>query len=50
MAHDIIIESAGQANSRMGDGVLSPEPPGTEPPDSYVYDPFDPVPTAGGEA
>jgi putative CocE/NonD family hydrolase len=34
----------------MGDGVLSTEPPGTEPPDSYVYDPFDPVPTAGGRS
>ena len=44
------LHSAGQAISRMGDGVLSPEPPGTEPSDSYVYDPFDPVPTAGGRS
>jgi putative CocE/NonD family hydrolase len=44
------LHSAGRANSRMGDGVLSTEPPGTEPPDGYVYDPFDPVPTAGGRS
>jgi putative CocE/NonD family hydrolase len=52
-AHTVVpyyLHSAGQANSRMGDGVLSTEPPGTEPPDSYVYDPFDPVPTAGGRS
>jgi putative CocE/NonD family hydrolase len=30
--------------------MLSPELPGTEPADSYVYDPFDPVPTAGGRS
>jgi putative CocE/NonD family hydrolase len=44
------LHSAGQANSRMGNGVLDTEPPGTEPPDSYVYDPFDPVPTARGRS
>ena len=52
-AHTVVpyyLHSAGQANSRMGDGVLDTEPPGTEPPDSYVYDPFDPVPTAGGRS
>jgi putative CocE/NonD family hydrolase len=36
-----------------GDGeaagrALSPEPPGDEAPDSYVYDPRDPAPTVGG--
>ena len=30
------------------DGVLSPEPPGDESPDRYVYDPHDPAPTIGG--
>ncbi len=31
------------------DGVLSPQPPGAgEAPDSYIYDPADPVPTLGG--
>lgn len=29
-------------------GGLSPEPPGDEPPDEYVYDPDDPAPTIGG--
>src|SRR5436305_9089419 len=29
-------------------GALSPEPPGEEPPDEYVYDPADPAPTIGG--
>jgi putative CocE/NonD family hydrolase len=52
-AHAVVpyyLHSSGQANSRMGDGVLSTLPPGTEPHDSYVYDPFDPVPTAGGRS
>lgn len=29
-------------------GRLSPEPPGDEPPDSYLFNPMDPVPTIGG--
>jgi putative CocE/NonD family hydrolase len=29
-------------------GLLSPEPPGGEPPDEYTYDPGDPAPTVGG--
>ena len=29
-------------------GALSPVPPGEEPPDTYTYDPADPVPTLGG--
>ena len=29
-------------------GALAPEPPGAEPPDTYVYDPADPTPTRGG--
>ncbi len=52
-AHEVVpyyLHSAGQANSRMGDGVLDTKPPATEPPDSYVYDPFDPVPTRGGRS
>ncbi len=37
--------SNGSANSRSGDGVLSPVPPGTtEPFDEYVYDPTDATP------
>jgi putative CocE/NonD family hydrolase len=42
------LHSAGGANTVYGDGVLGPEPPGDEPPDSYDYDPNDPVPTVGG--
>ena len=36
------------ANTRNGGGTLSTSPPGDEPPDSYTYDPKDPVPTYGG--
>ena len=42
------LHSAGRANSANGDGALSPEMPGEEPPDQYIYDPADPVPTRGG--
>jgi len=34
----------------QGAGALSPAPPVEGPPDSYVYDPADPVPTVGGPA
>ncbi len=40
--------SKGKANTLSGDGELTAEPPEDEPPDSYVYDPDDPVPTMGG--
>lgn len=41
--------SAGKANTRSGDGLLSWNPPkGPLPPDQYTYDPKDPVPTMGG--
>src|SRR4029077_14202828 len=40
--------SAGRAHGRFGDGALSRTPPATEKPDSFVYDPEDPVPTYGG--
>jgi hypothetical protein len=42
------LRSGGWANSRFGDGVLSQDLPGDEPPDHYVYDPATPVPTTGG--
>ena len=38
------LHSGGRANSSYGDGILSPEPPGAEPADSYRYDPARPVP------
>ena len=40
--------SRGSANGSYGDGTLSAVPPSDEPPDTYVYDPEDPVPTLGG--
>ena len=40
--------SRGQANSADGDGSLSAAAPGEEPPDRFVYDPVNPVPTRGG--
>ena len=42
------LHSDGRANSLYGDGTLSMEPPGAEPPDMYLYDPRNPVPTRGG--
>ena len=45
---DYYLHSDGQANSRRGNGRLSPDKPGDEPFDAYLYDPRDPVPTLGG--
>jgi uncharacterized protein len=43
------LHSRGDANGADGGGLLRREPPeADEPPDSYVYDPEDPVPSAGG--
>jgi putative CocE/NonD family hydrolase len=42
------LHSGGRANSLNGDGALSRESPASEPPDSYVYNPRNPVPTLGG--
>lgn len=43
------LHSGGNANSLYGDGVLSIEPPAqSDTPDSYVYDPMNPVPSHGG--
>jgi len=44
------LRSAGHANSRSGDGWLSEESPGAEPPDVFVYDPASPVPSLGGHS
>ncbi|ARK29918.1 CocE/NonD family hydrolase [Halalkalibacter krulwichiae] len=41
--------SNGKANTMAGDGELSIHEPYHENPDSYVYDPHDPVPTLGGK-
>lgn len=42
------LHSAGRANSSSGDGSLSTATPSDEPPDSFTYDPANPVPTHGG--
>lgn len=43
------LHSGGQANSLHGDGTLSSEAPGDEPPDVFLYNPLRPVPTVGGQ-
>lgn len=42
------LHSQGRANGRGGDGRLSEDVPGEEPPDVFLYDPCDPCPTHGG--
>ena len=42
------LHSQGKANSANGNGTLSTQPPGDEPPDVFLYNPADPVPTTGG--
>ena len=42
------LHSGGAANTLHGDGALSTVPPGDEPPDTYQYDPDNPVPSLGG--
>jgi hypothetical protein len=45
----LYLQSAGAANSINGDGLLSmPVPMDEQTPDSFVYDPRDPVSSAGG--
>ena len=42
------LHGRGKANTRHGDGHLSPEMPAREKPDRFTYDPQNPVPTRGG--
>ena len=42
------LHSRGKANSANGDGALSTAEPGGEPPDCFLYNPLNPVPTNGG--
>ena len=42
------LSSGGSANSLFGDGKLTTTKPGDAPPDSYTYDPMNPVPSYGG--
>ena len=45
---DCYLHKRGKANTLNGDGSLSFEGPGDEPPDVFLYDPRSPVPTKGG--
>lgn len=40
--------SGGKANSARGDGVLTSRPPTVDRPDTFTYDPMNPVPSYGG--
>jgi len=42
------LDSRGNANSRLGDGILTTETPADDRPDTFIYDPMDPVPSYGG--
>lgn len=42
------LASGGKANTLYGDGVLAKAPPSIDRPDSFVYDPANPVPSYGG--
>jgi putative CocE/NonD family hydrolase len=43
------LHSSGRANSHLGEGVLTQGQPEAEKPDTFVYDPANPVPTVGGQ-
>src|SRR5580704_5987872 len=42
------LASGGKANSLYGDGALTPDAPGADNSDGFVYDPMNPVPSYGG--
>ncbi len=42
------LSSGGKANTLNGDGKLGPEPPSSDMPDRFEYDPMDTVPSYGG--
>jgi predicted acyl esterase len=44
----LYLSSGGRANSLYGDGRLQSSPPEKDAPDSFVYDPMNPVPSHGG--
>jgi putative CocE/NonD family hydrolase len=46
---DYFFHSEGNANTLNGDGTLGPHLPGAEPPDTYQYDPLNPVPCPNRE-
>ena len=47
-ADDVLLSSGGKANTLNGDGVLAAAAPSTDAPDSFHYDPMNPVPSFGG--
>jgi putative CocE/NonD family hydrolase len=49
-ARPYYLHSGGGANTRHGDGALTLAAPGDEPPDTFTYDPADPVPNHGDGA
>ncbi len=42
------LASGGKANTGAGDGKLTAEPPAADMPDTFTYDPMNPVPSYGG--
>jgi putative CocE/NonD family hydrolase len=44
----LYLHSTGSAARRLTDGSLSPDTPGDEEPDIFVFDPSEPVPSVGG--
>src|SRR5215211_6884614 len=46
---EFFLSSGGNANSSAGDGALAEEAPGEDRPDIFLYDPFHPAPTVGGQ-
>ncbi|MFN3802019.1 CocE/NonD family hydrolase, partial [Belliella pelovolcani] len=42
------LDSKGKANTRLGDGVLTTKKPGRDNPDTFQYDPMNPVTSYGG--
>lgn len=44
----LYLHSGGHGNTLHGDGLLSTTAPGREPADTFVSDPFHPVPSSGG--
>lgn len=42
------LDSRGNANSRLGDGMLTDSAPRVDRPDTFTYDPMNPVPSHGG--
>jgi putative CocE/NonD family hydrolase len=49
VARKLYLTSGGRANSLLGDGRLTWDPPAASPPDRYTYDPKHPVPGATEE-